>query len=73
MTDSLIMAVAGVGAALMAASAAFSTGSLAAVGVGVIFVAAAWKYVAARKGRAQRSADVDRRHSEDRRVAVGSH
>ena len=71
MSDSVVMAITGLGAALMAASGALSTGRLAAVGAGVIFVAAAWKYVAARKQRNDRRSGDERRHTHPS-VAVGS-
>ncbi len=71
--NNAIMAIAGAGAALMAASGAFSMGRLAAVGASVIFIAAAWKFVLT-----QRERHNERRHSGDRRhadtpMAMSSH
>jgi hypothetical protein len=62
MSDAPIMAIAGVGAALMAASGAMSAERLAIAGVAVIFVAAAWKFAKARRNRFTRRSGEDRRH-----------
>jgi membrane protein implicated in regulation of membrane protease activity len=76
MSDAPILAVAGLGAALMAASGALSAERLGLAGVAVMFVAAVWKFVKARNKRAEnrRSGD-DRRHDTNAQppVAMGSH
>jgi len=74
MSDAPIMAIAGVGAALMAASGALSTDRLAIAGVAVIFVAAAWKFIKARKNRLDRRSGEDRRHDANAEppVVIGS-
>jgi membrane protein implicated in regulation of membrane protease activity len=74
MSDAPIMAVAGVGAALMAASGALSAERLAIAGVAVIFVAAVWKFAKARKSRVDRRSGDDRRHDTNAEppVAIGS-
>lgn len=76
MSDGPIVAIAGAGAALMAAAGALDT-RVAIAGVATIFVAAAWKFVKARNKRnAERRSGEDRRHDIDTHpqppVAVGS-
>jgi hypothetical protein len=67
MTNSVVMAAAGVGSALMAAAGVFSTGRLAAAGAAVMFAAAAYKFFS---GRHKPKAHVERPRADHTRVAA---
>jgi len=68
MSDAPIVVIAGAGAALMAAAGAMDTERFALLGVGAIFVAAAWKFVKARNKR-----NAERRKGEDQRHDINTH
>jgi hypothetical protein len=73
MSDSLVMTVAGAGAAFVAAAGALSKGTLVEIGVALIFIAAASKFISRKKQHGdRRNGPEDRRHAEDQHAVLGS-